>query len=184
VGARVEELESDADATLRRTAALMAVTGDAEDGGTVAAVTPHPAGERASGPRHRRVARIAAGATSHLESGETVQELVEAQSGPSPDRDSASSGSSGNTEAKAAGRRDAPTADPQVLLATERHLYAIRLSGPALLEVGEVVLKLVLSDVTMSLEHDELRVDGHAFRVAWAFGADAERLVAHVNAAG
>lgn len=72
-------------------------------------------------------------------------------------------------------------AGPHVLVATDRHLYAMRLGGGRLLDVGDVVRKVPLPEAGMRFERGELKLGQETFHVMWGFRPRAERLVAHLE---
>jgi hypothetical protein len=133
------------------------------------------------GGRKRRVEKLSAGAASNLESGEQIRELVQTQTGQSAAANgsavmnsefmSAQTGSVYRAKVKAA---------PHVLVATDRNLYAMRLSGARLLDVGEVVLKASLAGADLRRDGRKLIFGGTTFHVMALFGEHADRLCEYV----
>lgn len=89
--------------------------------------------------------KLSAGAAKNLEADESIQELVQTQTGQSA---SANASAVMNSEFVSAqigiAYRAKVTAGPHVLVATDRNLYAMTLSGARLLDVGDVVMKVPL----------------------------------------
>jgi hypothetical protein len=136
------------------------------------------------GGRKRRVEKLSAGAARNLEPGETVCELVQTQTGQTA---AANATAVMNSEFVSAQSgipfRVKTKAGPHVLVATERNLYAMTLSGARLLNVGDVVLKLPLdqAEADLSYEKRQLILGGETFHVMGLFGEHADRLYAYVH---
>jgi hypothetical protein len=71
-----------------------------------------------------------------------------------------------------------------VLVATDRNLYAMALSGNRLLDVGEVVLKAPLDQAGLYRGKKALSFGGVKFHVMALFGEHADRLYDYVEQAG
>ena len=89
--------------------------------------------------------KLSAGAKANLEDGESIRELVQTQTGQS----AAANASAVSTSAFMSSQlgtfsRAEVNAGPHVLVATDRNLYAMKLAGGRLLDVGDVVLKAPL----------------------------------------
>ena len=107
------------------------------------------------GGRKRRVAQLSDGAAKHLEPGETVAEIVQTQTGQSAMANMTAVATSGFVSAETGiGYRAKVKAAPHLLVATERHVYAMELSGARLLNVGDVVAKVPLEEAELRLEKD------------------------------
>jgi hypothetical protein len=133
------------------------------------------------GGRRRRIAKLSAGAEKHLEPGETIHEIVQTQTGDSAAANARAVGTSEFLTAQTGMvHRTRVNAAPHVLLATNRHLYAMTLSGARLLDVGYVVLKLPLDEVELRHERNRLIVGGETFHVMALFGDHATRLADYV----
>ena len=136
------------------------------------------------GGRKKRVEKLSAGAASNLESGEQIRELVQTQTGQSA---AANASAVMNSEFLSAQtgrlRRVKINAAPHVLVATDRNLYAMTLSGARLLDVGEVVLKVPLGEADLSRDGRKLIFDGVTFHVMALFGEHADRLCEYVESA-
>jgi hypothetical protein len=72
-------------------------------------------------------------------------------------------------------------AGPHILVATDRNLYAMRLSGGRLLDVGEVVMKAPLDQADLRKGKRRLIFDGTTFHVMSLFGEHADRLYDYVS---
>ena len=70
------------------------------------------------------------------------------------------------------------------MVATERSLYAMTLSGARLLNVGEVVLKVPLEQADLRQETAQLIFEGTTFHVMGLFGEHADRLYEYVSRSG
>ena len=75
-------------------------------------------------------------------------------------------------------------AGPHVLVATERNLYAMQLSGARLLDVGDVVLKAPLDKAGLYQGKKTLTFAGTKFHVMGLFGEHADRLYDYVKQSG
>lgn len=133
--------------------------------------------------RRRRVAKLTRGAEPQLEPGESVDEVVQVQTGQSA---IANAGAVLTAYSRAAGDsvggRVELAAGPHVLVATDRHVYAMRLGGGRLLDVGDVVRKVPLAEAGVRFDRGELKLGQETFHVMWGFRPRAERLVAHIEA--
>ena len=100
--------------------------------------------------------KLSAGAARNLEPGETVCELVQTQTGQTA---AANATAVMNSEFVSAQSgipfRVKTKAGPHVLVATERNLYAMTLSGARLLNVGDVVMKLPLDQAQADLSYEK-----------------------------
>ena len=67
-------------------------------------------------------------------------------------------------------------AGPHVLVATDRNLYAMKLSGARLHDVGDVVLKAPLDQAGLYQGKKTLSFAGVKFHVMALFGEHADRL--------
>jgi hypothetical protein len=72
-------------------------------------------------------------------------------------------------------------AGPHILVATDRNLYAMKLSGGRLLDVGEVVMRVPLAKADLRKGKKRLIFDGTIFHVMGLFGEHADRLYDYVN---
>jgi hypothetical protein len=135
--------------------------------------------------RRRRVARLARGAAARLEPDEAIVEVVQVQTGQSA---LANAGDVASSYSRGAGLSEgggsAASAGPHVLVATDRHVLALRLGGGRLLDVGEVVHKVPLGEAEVRLERGVLVLGDRRFHVMWGFGPRAQRLVEHADARG
>ena len=80
--------------------------------------------------------------------------------------------------------RSEVSAGPHVLVATDRNLYAMRLSGARLLDVGDVVLKAPLDKSDLYRGKKTLTFGGVKFHVMALFGEHADRLYEYVRRSG
>jgi hypothetical protein len=80
--------------------------------------------------------------------------------------------------------RSEVSAGPHVLVATDRNLYAMKLSGGRLLDVGEVVLKAPLDEAGLYQGNKTLTFGGIKFHVMALFGEHADRLYDYVRQSG
>jgi hypothetical protein len=136
------------------------------------------------GGRKRRVEKLSAGAATNLEGDESVRELVQTQTGQSAAANAAAVMNSGFVSSHLGLPYVAKVkAGPHVLVATERNLYAMTLSGARLLEVGDVVLKVPLDDPDLRQDKRHLILGGITFHVMGLFGEHADRLYAYVSQA-
>src|SRR5215204_3634543 len=134
------------------------------------------------GGRRRRVERLSAGAARNLESGESIRELVQAQIGQSAAANATAVMNSGFVSAQTGTPyRSKVSAGPHVLVATERNLYAMTLSGARLLDVGDVVMKVPLDQAELGRDNRELSLGGMTFHVMGLFGEHADRLYDYVS---
>jgi len=134
------------------------------------------------GGRRRRVEKLSAGAAKNLEPGESIRELVQTQTGQSAAANAAAVMESGLISAHS-GRfyRAKVNAGPHVLVATDRNLYAMRLSGARLFDVGEVVMKAPLDEADLHRRKGELIFGDTTFHVMALFGEHADRLSDYVS---
>jgi hypothetical protein len=75
-------------------------------------------------------------------------------------------------------------AGPHVLVATDRNLYAMKLSGRRLLDVGEVAVKAPLDKADLYQGKKALTFGGVKFHVMALFGEHADRLYDYVKRSG
>jgi hypothetical protein len=134
------------------------------------------------GGRRRRVEKLSAGAAKNLERGESIRELVQTQTGLSAAANAAAVMESGVISAHS-GRfyRAKVNAGRHVLVATDRNVYAMRLSGARLLDVGEVVMKAPLDEADLRRRKGELIFGDTTFHVMAFFGEHADRLSDYVS---
>jgi len=134
------------------------------------------------GGRKRRLEKLSAGAAQNLEEGESIRELVQTQTGQSAASNAtAVMGSGLMSEQLGAAYRVKVNAGPHILVATDRNLYAMRLSGGRLLDVGEVVMKAPLDRADLRKGKRRLIFDGTIFHVMGLFGEHADRLYDYVS---
>jgi hypothetical protein len=137
------------------------------------------------GGRKRRVEKLSAGAARNLETGESIRELVQTQTGQSAAANASAVMESEFVSAQlGAAYRAKVHAGPHVLVATDRNLYAMTLSGARLLNVGEVVMKVPLDQADLRQRKSELIFDGTTFNVMGLFGEHADRLYDYVSQSG
>jgi hypothetical protein len=137
------------------------------------------------GGRRRRVERLSAGAARNLEPDESIRGLVQTQTGQSAAANaSAVMNSEFVTAQLGAPYRSQVKAGPHVLVATDRNLYAMTLSGARLLDVGEVVLKAPLGEAGLRRDGRQLNFGGMDFHVMALFGEHADRLCEYVDRSG
>jgi hypothetical protein len=137
------------------------------------------------GDRKKRVAKLSAGAQRNLEPGEEIHDVVQVQTGRSAAANATAVEVSGLVSAETGLPYRSPTkATPHLLVATDRNLYAMRLSGGRLLDVGNVVLKVPLDQAELRHEKNTLSFGGETFYVMGLFGEHAARLADHVAAHG
>jgi hypothetical protein len=117
------------------------------------------------------------GAARHLEPGESAREVVQTQTG----RSALSLGAD-----VADGHLKGGKPRPHVLLATDRNVYAMELSGARLLNVGDVVFKVPLDQAEVKVEGKKIHLQGDTFHVMGTWGPHANRFASHVaeNARG
>lgn len=135
------------------------------------------------GGRKRRVAKLSEGAARNLESGESIRELVQTQTGQSAAANASAGTSAFMSSELGIFYRSKVNAGPHVLVATERNLYAMELSGNRLLDVGEVVVKAPLDQALLSHPKRKLIFGGTTFHVMAMFGEHADRLYECVSSA-
>jgi hypothetical protein len=137
------------------------------------------------GGRKKRVEKLSAGAQANLEDGESIRELVQTQTGQSAGANASAVATSGfmSSELGTFWRSDVK-AGPHVLVATDRNLYAMTLSGNRLLDVGDVVAKVPLDKAELYQGKRTLSFGGVKFHVMALFGDHADRLYAYVEQSG
>lgn len=137
------------------------------------------------GGRRKRVEKLSAGATANLEDGESIRELVQTQTGQSAAANASAVGTSAFMSSELGiFHRSEVRAGPHVLVATDRNLYAMTLSGRRLLDVGDVVLKAPLDQAALYKGKKALTFGGIKFHVMALFGEHADRLYAYVEQSG
>jgi len=137
------------------------------------------------GGRRKRVEKLSAGATANLEDGESIRELVQTQTGQSAAANASAVGTSAFMSSELGiFYRSEVRAGPHVLVATDRNLYAMTLSGRRLLDVGDVVLKAPLDQAALYKGKKALTFGGIRFHVMALFGEHADRLYAYVEQSG
>jgi hypothetical protein len=137
------------------------------------------------GGRKKRVEKLSAGAQANLEDGESIRELVQTQTGQSAAANASAVSTSAFMSAELGTLyRSEVNAGPHVLVATDRNLYAMRLSGARLLDVGEVVLKAPLDKADLYQGKKALTIGGIEFHVMALFGEHADRLYDYVKQSG
>lgn len=99
--------------------------------------------------RSRRIAKIASSAGPHLEPGEEVRELVQAQTGRTAGANELAVHDA-FTHGKIDRRAEAAVQSVAVL-ATDRNIYAVTLTGIRLLNVGRVVFKEPLAEARVKV---------------------------------
>jgi hypothetical protein len=137
------------------------------------------------GGRRKRVGKLTAGAEANLEEGESIRELVQTQTGQSAAANASAVGTSEFMSSELGiFYRSKVNAGPHVLVATERNLYAMKLSGARLLDVGDVVLKAPLDKAGLYQGKKALTFAGTKFHVMGLFGEHADRLYDYVKQSG
>ncbi|KAA0266609.1 MAG: hypothetical protein EDQ89_12175 [Acidobacteria bacterium] len=137
------------------------------------------------GGRRKRVEKLSAGARSNLEDGEQVRELVQTQTGQSAAANASAVATSAFVSSElGVFHRSEVNAGPHVLVATDRNLYAMELSGRRLLDVGAVVLKAPIEKAGLYRGKKALTFGGVKFHVMALFGEHADRLYDYVEQAG
>jgi hypothetical protein len=137
------------------------------------------------GDRKKRVEKLSAGARANLEDGESIRELVQVQTGQSAAANASAVATSAFVSSELGiFHRSEVNAGPHVLVATERNLYAMGLSGGRLLDVGDVVLKAPLSQAGLYRGKKALTFAGVKFHVMALFGEHADRLYDYVEQSG
>jgi hypothetical protein len=137
------------------------------------------------GGRKKRVERLSVGANANLEDGESIRELVQTQTGQSAAANASAVGTSELMSSQLGILyRSEVRAGPHVLVATDRNLYAMKLSGARLLDVGEVVLKIPLERADLYQGKKTLTFGGIKFHVMGLFGEHADRLYDYVKRSG
>jgi hypothetical protein len=134
------------------------------------------------GGRKKRIEKLSAGAAGNLEPGEEIREVVQTQTGQSAGANATAVGTSGLVSGQTGiAYRSKVRAVPHVLVATDRNLYAMALSGARLLDVGEVVMRVPLDQADLHREKNRLIFDGETFFIMATFGEYADRLVKYVS---
>jgi hypothetical protein len=137
------------------------------------------------GGRRKRVEKLSAGAMANLEDGESIRELVQTQTGQSATANASAVATSGLVSSELGiFYRSEVSAGPHVLVATDRNLYAMKLSGGRLLDVGDVVLKAPLDKAELYQGQKALTFGGIKFHVMALFGQHADRLYDYVKQSG
>lgn len=137
------------------------------------------------GGRKKRVEKLSAGARANLEDGESIRELVQTQTGQSAAANAGAVGTSAFVSSELGiFHRTKVTAGPHVLVATDRNLYAMKLSGARLLDVGEVVMKAPLGEAGLHRGQKTLTFGDTKFHVMGLFGEHADRLYDYVEESG
>ncbi|MCL4286053.1 MAG: hypothetical protein KJ006_00215 [Thermoleophilia bacterium] len=137
------------------------------------------------GGRRKRVEKLSAGARLNLEDGEQIHELVQVQTGQSAAANASAVAASAFVSSELGTfHRSEVRAGPHVLVATDRTLYAMTLSGNRLLDVGGVVLKAPLEKAGLYRGKKALTFGGVKFHVMALFGEHAERLYDYVEQSG
>ena len=137
------------------------------------------------GGRKKRVEKLSAGAEANLEDGESIRELVQTQTGQSAAANASAVGTSGLVSSELGiFYRSEVSAGPHVLVATDRNLYAMKLSGARLLDVGDVVLKAPLDKADLYQGKKALTFGGIKFHIMGLFGEHADRLYDYVKQSG
>jgi hypothetical protein len=137
------------------------------------------------GGRKKRVEKLGAGARANLEEGESIRELVQVQTGQSAAANANAVATSAFVSSELGiFHRSKVNAGPHVLVATDRNLYAMRLSGGRLLDVGEVVLKAPIGQADLYRGKKTLSLGGVKFHVMALFGDHADSLYDYVAQSG
>ena len=137
------------------------------------------------GGRKKRVERLSAGAKANLEAGESIRELVQTQTGQSAAANASAVGTSELMSSQLGiFYRSDVKAGPHILVATDRNLYAMKLSGARLFDVGHVVLKAPLENADLYRGKKTLTFGGITFHVMGLFGEHADLLYDYVKRAG
>jgi hypothetical protein len=137
------------------------------------------------GGRKKRVEKLSAGALPNLEDGESIQELVQTQTGQSAAANASAVATSAFVSSELGiFHRSEVNAGPHVLVATDRNLYAMTLSGGRLLDVGDVVLKAPIDQADLYRGKKALTFGGVKFHVMAFFGEHADRLYEYVEQSG
>jgi hypothetical protein len=137
------------------------------------------------GGRKKRVEKLIAGAKVNLEEGESIRELAQTQTGQPAAANASAVGTSELLSSQLGiFYRSEVRAGPHILVATDRNVYAMKLSGARLLDVGEVVLKTPLDKAELYQGKKTLTLGGIKFHVMGLFGKHAERLYDYVKRSG
>ncbi len=132
-----------------------------------------------------RIEKLSAGARANLEEGESIRELVQTQTGQPAAANASAVGTSAFMSSELGiFYRSEVSAGPHVLVATDRNLYAMKLSGGRLLDVGNVVLKAPLHKAGLYQGQKALTFGGIKFHVMVLFGEHADRLYDYVKQSG
>lgn len=141
--------------------------------------------ESVFGGRKKRVEKLSAAARANLEDGESIRELVQVQTGQSAAANAGAVATSAFVSHElGAFHRSRVNAGPHILVATDRNLYAMGLSGGRLLDVGDVVLKAPLGQAGLYRGDKALSFGGVRFHVMALFGDHADRLYDYVDQSG
>ena len=137
------------------------------------------------GERKKRVEKLRAGARPNLEDGESIREIVQTQTGQSAAANASAVATSALVSSElGVFHRSEVNAGPHVLVATDRNLYAMKLSGRRLLDVGDVVLKAPIDKADLYQGKKTLTFGGIEFHVMALFGEHADRLYGYVKQSG
>jgi hypothetical protein len=135
--------------------------------------------------RKRRVEKLSAGAEANLEDGESIRQLVQTQTGQSAWANAGAVGSSAIVSSELGiFHRSEVRAGPHVLVATDRNLYAMKLSGRRLLDVGDVVLQAPLDEAGLYQGKKTLTFGDVKFHIMAGFGEHGDRLYEYVKESG
>lgn len=125
-----------------------------------------------------RAKKYVQNAARHLEPGESVREVVQTQIGQS----ARETGARVFTVSQG-GALPVETTGPHLLLATDRNVYAMQLSGSTLMKVGEVSLKVPLAEADVKPDgKKKILFQGKTFNVMFTWGAHAGRFTSYVEA--
>lgn len=134
-------------------------------------------GVNREGGRRRRVGKLVDGASSYLEAGETVREVVQVQTGQS-----AMETAGGIANLGGPGSGSFPSVSGSfALMATDTHVYAMPLKGSTLTRVEKPVLKIELDQAQVRREGSRIFFGGKSFHVMWLFGRRAKSFTAFVQ---
>ncbi|MFN8159812.1 MAG: hypothetical protein U0R52_02040 [Solirubrobacterales bacterium] len=137
------------------------------------------------GGRKKRVAKLSAGAAANLEDGEPIREIVQTQTGQSAAANASAVGTSALVSSQLGfPYRSEVSAGPHLLVATDRNLYAMKLSGARLLDVGDVVLKVPIGEAELRRAKKALVFGDVKFHIMALFGEHADRLYDYVEQSG
>ena len=113
--------------------------------------------------RSKRIARIATGAAPHLEPGETVQELVQVQTG----RTAAANALAVQDAFQnlSADWEEEGKVQSLAVLATDRNIYVVTLTGLRLLDVGTVIYKQPIAEARVTVGDKVITIDDRSLHV-------------------